>query len=195
MDQKRLDGKRIAILATNGVEQVELLQPRQALDQAGAHTQLIAPESGTIQGWNHDRPGDRIPVDATIKQVSPHDFDALLLPGGVQNPDALRLDADAVQFVRMFASHQKPIAAICHGPWMLVEADAVKGKNLTSWPSLKTDITNAGGAWTDQPVVVDESLVTSRKPDDIPAFNEKMIALFAGARLAKHGARVAGTAS
>ncbi|MGH2390262.1 MAG: type 1 glutamine amidotransferase domain-containing protein [Chloroflexota bacterium] len=195
MDQKRLDGKRIAILATNGVEQVELLQPRQALDKAGARTQLIAPESGTIQGWNHDRPGDRIPVDATIKQVSPHDFDALLLPGGVQNPDALRLDADAVQFVRMFASHQKPIAAICHGPWMLVEADAVKGKNLTSWPSLKTDITNAGGAWTDQPVVVDESLVTSRKPDDIPAFNEKMIALFAGARLAKHGARVAGTAS
>lgn len=179
MDKTRLDGKRIAILATNGVEQVELLQPREALDQVGASTRVIAPEPGVIQGWNHDQRGDRIPVDATIGQVSPHDFDALLLPGGVQNPDYLRQNADAVQFVRMFAANQKPIAAICHGPWMLVEAGAVKGKKLTSWPSLKTDITNAGGVWTDQPVVVDEGLITSRKPDDIPVFNEKMIALFA----------------
>jgi len=195
MNQKRLDGKRIAILATDGVEQVELLEPRQALDQAGAHTQVIAPEPGAIQGWNHDKPGDRIPVDATLKQVSPHDFDGLVLPGGVQNPDTLRLNGDAVQFVRMFAAHRKPIAAICHGPWMLVEAGAVKGKKLTSWPSLKTDITNAGGNWTDQAVVVDEGLVTSRKPADIPAFDEKMIAMFAGAQAGKQGAPVAGTAS
>ncbi|HVC83075.1 MAG TPA: type 1 glutamine amidotransferase domain-containing protein [Chloroflexota bacterium] len=194
MNERQLDGKRVAILATNGVEQVELLEPRQALNQAGARTQVIAPEAGVIQGWNHDERGDRIPVDATLDQVSPHDFDALLLPGGVQNPDYLRMNPAAVSFVRVFSSTGKPIAAICHGPWMLVEAGAVRGKKLTSWPSLKTDIENAGGAWSDQPVVVDTALVTSRKPDDIPAFNREMLSLIAATGAASRPQPVRGSA-
>lgn len=179
MNQQRLDGKRIAILATDGVEQVELLKPRQALQEAGAQAQVVAPNAGSIQGWNHDQKGESIPVDNALAQANPDDFDGLLLPGGVMNPDKLRTVPDAVRFVRAFATAGKPIAAICHGPWMLVEAGLVRGKTLTSWPSLHTDIANAGGQWVDRQVAMDNGLVTSRKPDDIPAFNEQMIALFA----------------
>jgi deglycase len=173
-----LQGKKVAILATDGVEQVELLKPRQALQDAGARTQLIAPKSGKIQGWNHDERGQEIPVDLELRSADPAQFDALLLPGGVMNPDNLRMDQNAVRFVKHFFDAGKPVAAICHGPWMLVEAGAAQGRALTSWPSLKTDINNAGGHWVDKEVIRDQGLVTSRKPDDIPAFNREMIALF-----------------
>ncbi len=156
-----------------------MLKPRQALHEAGAQAQVVAPNSGNIQGWNHDQKGVSIPVDRTLAQANPDEFDGLLLPGGVMNPDTLRTIPDAVRFVRAFAAAGKPIAAICHGPWMLVEAGLVRGKTVTSWPSLRTDIANAGGQWVDQQVAVDDGLVTSRKPDDIPAFNEQMITLFA----------------
>jgi protease I len=179
MNERRLDGKRVAILATDGVEQVELLQPREALQAAGAKTMVIAPYEGTIKGWDVKEWGQEIPVDATISQVNPNDFDGLLLPGGVMNPDKLRVDPAAVSFVRTFFNSGKPIATICHGPWTLVEADVVRGRTFTSWPSLQTDIRNAGGQWVDQEVVTDRGLVSSRKPDDIPAFNRKMIEEFA----------------
>jgi protease I len=179
MNERRLDGKRVAILATDGVEQVELLQPREALQAAGAKTMVIAPHEGTIKGWNFKEWGEEIPVDATLSQVNPNDFDGLLLPGGVMNPDRLRMDPAAVSFARTFFNSGKPIATICHGPWTLVEADVVRGRTLTSWPSLQTDIRNAGGQWVDQEVVTDRGLVSSRKPDDIPAFNRKMIEEFA----------------
>jgi len=175
MAKKDLTGKRVAILATDGVEQVELTEPRQALDQAGARTVVIAPKGGSIKGWQHDHWGDEISVDLTLDQASPGDFDALMLPGGVMNPDRLRMDASAVAFVREFFQSGKPVAAICHGPWLLVEAGVVSGRTVTSWPSLQTDIRNAGGDWVDREVVTDEGLVTSRKPDDIPAFSAKMI--------------------
>jgi protease I len=170
-----ITGRRVAILATDGVEQVELVEPRNALDAAGAMTTLISPKSGTIKAWDHDKWGDEIPVDLSLDQAQVDDFDALMLPGGVMNPDFLRQDKRAVSFVREFFSSGKPIAAICHGPWLLVEADVVRGRTVTSWPSLQTDIRNAGGDWVDREVVTDEGLVTSRKPDDIPAFNKKMI--------------------
>jgi protease I len=175
---KELDGLRVAILCTDGVEQVELQKPREALDASGASTVLVSPKSDTIQGWNHDERGDRLPVDRPLDQADPNDFDALLLPGGVQNPDRLRQIPDAVEFVRSFFERDKPVAAICHGPWMLVEADVLEGEHLTSWPSLQTDVRNAGGEWVDQQVVVSGNLVTSRKPDDIPAFNQAVIELF-----------------
>jgi len=175
MAKKDLTGKRVAILATDGVEQVELTEPRQALDQAGARTVVVAPKGGSIKGWQHDHWGDEISVDLTLDQASPGDFDALMLPGGVMNPDRLRMDASAVAFVREFFQSGKPVAAICHGPWLLVEAGVVSGRTVTSWPSLQTDIRNAGGDWVDREVVTDEGLVTSRKPDDIPAFSAKMI--------------------
>jgi protease I len=177
-----LAGKRIAILATDGVEQVELLKPRQALMDAGAQVDVVSPKQGQIQGWNHDQRGDQIPVDQPLDQANPGDYDALQLPGGVQNPAHLRMMPEAVSFVRSFFDAGKPVAAICHAPWMLVEADVVRGKTVTSWPSLKTDLRNAGGNWQDQQVVRDGLLVTSRKPDDIPAFNQQMIDLFATAR-------------
>jgi protease I len=173
-----LKGRRVAILATDGVEQVELIEPRKALDAAGAITHVIAPKEGTIQGVNHDEKGERIPVDRTLSSARASEYDALLLPGGVANPDTLRTDRNAVQFVREFMLAEKPVAAICHGPWLLVEADAVSGRTITSWPSLKTDISNAGGRWVDLPVVVDEKLITSRKPDDIPAFNAAIVKEF-----------------
>ena len=173
-----LKGRKVAILATDGVEQVELVEPRKALDAAGAVTHLIAPQEGAIQGMNHDEKGDMLPVDRALAQVRAAEYDALLLPGGVKNPDTLRTIPAAVQFVREFMLSEKPVAAICHGPWMLVEADAVSGRTLTSWPSLKTDIGNAGGRWVDQAVVVDEQLVTSRKPDDIPAFSATIVREF-----------------
>jgi protease I len=179
MADRSVQGKRVAILATDGVEQVELTEPRKALDEAGAKTTVISPKSGTIKGWQHDHWGDEIPVDLSLDQARPDDFDALMLPGGVMNPDRLRQDQRAVRFVRSFFEAGKPVASICHGPWMLVEAGVVQGKTLTSWPSLQTDIRNAGGDWVDREVVTDEGLVTSRKPDDIPAFNRKMIEEFA----------------
>ncbi|GAC1653170.1 MAG: type 1 glutamine amidotransferase domain-containing protein [Gemmatimonadaceae bacterium] len=173
-----LKGKRIAILATDGVEQVELLEPRKALDAEGATTELISLKPGAIQGMIHGEKGDRLPVDRTLADVSAGDYDALLLPGGVANPDALRTDRKAVNFVRSFVESDKPVAAICHAPWLLIEADVVRGRTLTSWPSLKTDISNAGGRWVDHEVEVDQRLVTSRKPADIPAFNRAMIREF-----------------
>ncbi|TMK92884.1 MAG: type 1 glutamine amidotransferase, partial [Actinobacteria bacterium] len=174
-----LKGKRVAIVATDMVEQVELLEPRKALEEAGAKTDLISIEPGEIQGFNHYDKGDRIPVDKTIEEASANEYDALLLPGGVGNPDTLRMDENVVSFVRDLFEHGKPVAAICHAPWTLVEAGVVRGRTLTSWPSLQTDVRNAGGTWVDQEVVVDQGLVTSRKPDDIPAFNAKMIEEFA----------------
>jgi protease I len=175
--EEKLVGKRIAILATDGVEQSELLEPRKIFDLEGAKTVLVSLKSGKIQGFKHQDKGEMIQVDLTIDAASAQDFDALVLPGGVANPDALRTNPKVVEFVKAFVSEQKPIAAICHGPWTLIEANGVSGKTITSWPSLKTDLTNAGAKWVDQEVVVSGNLVTSRKPDDIPAFAEKMIAL------------------
>jgi len=177
--QMQLQGKRVAILATDGVERVELLEPRKALDEAGARTVVVSPKTGKIKGWDHDKWGDDIAVDQSLDSVRAEDFDALMLPGGVMNPDHLRQNLRAVQFVRSFFDVGKPVAAICHAPWMLVEADVISGRTVTSWPSLRTDIRNAGGEWVDREVVTDEGLVTSRKPDDIPAFNRKMIEEFA----------------
>ena len=175
----KLDGKTIAILATDGVEQVELVEPRQALEEAGATTELVSLDEGEIQGFNHLDHGDKLKVDRKVSDASADDYDGLLIPGGVANGDFLRADEDAVRFTADFARAHKPIAAICHAPWVLVEAGVVKGRKLTSWPSLQTDIRNAGGNWVDEQVVVDQGLVTSRKPDDIPAFNDKMIEEFA----------------
>ena len=173
-----LEGKRVAIIATDGVEQAELVDVRKALDAAGAETVLVSPKADSVQAFKHHDKGDRFPVDMTLADAKPTDFSALYLPGGVANPDALRLEPKAVQFVREFMAADKPVAAICHGPWLLVEADAVAGRKLTSWPSLKTDIRNAGGEWVDEPVCVDGDLITSRKPDDIPVFNKRIIAEF-----------------
>lgn len=174
-----LKGHRVAILATDGVEQVELVEPRKALDDAGAVTELVSLEAGKIQAFNHLDKGDRFEVDASLEDAQAAQYDALVIPGGVANPDALRLDPRAVQFVREFMVADKPVAAICHGPWLLIEADAVAGRTLTSWPSLKTDIRNAKGEWVDKEVVVDEKLVTSRKPADLPAFNAAIVREFA----------------
>jgi protease I len=173
-----LKGKRVAILATDGVEQVELTDVRKALDEAGAETVLVSPKADSIQAFKHHEKGDRFPVDMILADAKPTDFAALYLPGGVANPDALRMDQKAVQLVREFMATDKPVAAICHGPWLLVEADAVAGRKLTSWPSLRTDIVNAGGEWVDEAVCVDGDLITSRKPDDIPAFNKRILAEF-----------------
>jgi protease I len=173
-----LSGKRIAILVADGFEQVELTDPKKALDEAGAKTEIISPMHGEVQAWNHFEKGKKFHVDVDLNSADPHLYDALLLPGGVANPDQLRVIPLAVQFVRTFFEDHKPVAAICHGPWMLVEADVVKGRTLTSWPSLKADIRNAGGNWVDQEVVSDNGVVTSRRPGDIPAFNSRMIELF-----------------
>lgn len=178
MDQG-LKGRKVAILATDGVEQVELLDPKAALEKAGAITEVIALKAGTIQGMHHDEKGDAIPVDRVLADVSPADYDALLLPGGVANSDKLRADRRAVNFARDFFERDKPVAAICHGPWLLVEAGVLKGRTITSWPSLRTDIENAGGSWVDSAVQADQKLVTSRKPEDLPQFNAKMVQTFA----------------
>jgi protease I len=177
-----LRGKRIAFLATHGVEQVEYTEPRAAVEQAGAEVDLVAPEPGTIQGFKHLDKGDTFPVDVTAADADPDRYDGLVLPGGVANPDFLRTNPDAVRFVRAFFEQGKPVGAICHGPWTLVEADVVRGRTLTSWPSIRTDIRNAGGTWVDEEVCTDRGLVTSRKPDDIPAFNAKLIEEFAEGR-------------
>jgi protease I len=170
-----LHGKRIAILATDGFEQVELTEPRKALDKAGATTEVIAPKSGEIKGWKTKDWGDTVKVDKTLDQAKPQDYDALLLPGGVMNPDHLRMEPKAVQFVKDFVATGRPVAAICHGPWTLVEAGVVKGKTFTSWPSLKSDLKNAGANWVDKEVATDGQFISSRKPDDIPAFSKALI--------------------
>ena len=175
----KLDGKKIAILVANeGIEQVELTEPRKALEEAGAEVELLALETGQAQAFEHLDKADTFEVDRAVADADAGDYDGLMLPGGVANPDALRMDDDAVKFVKAFFDAGKPIAAICHAPWTLVEADVVRGRKLTSWPSLQTDIRNAGGEWVDEEVVVDQGLVTSRKPDDLPAFNAKMVEEF-----------------
>lgn len=175
----QLEGVRVAILATDGFEQVEMTEPRKALDAAGAKTVLIGPQGKKeIRGFNHHDPGDTFKTDATLDAVRPEEFDALLLPGGVANPDELRTIPEAVEFARAFVDSHRPVGAICHGPWLLVEADVVKGRTVTSWPSLKTDLTNAGAKWVDREVVSDDGITTSRKPDDIPAFSAKLLEEF-----------------
>jgi protease I len=171
-------GKRVAILATDGVEQSELADVRKALDESGARTEIVSPKGDSIQAFRHHDKAETHKVDTPLETARSADYAALYLPGGVANPDALRMDDKAVQFVREFMVADKPVAAICHGPWLLVEADAVRGRKLTSWPSLKTDIRNAGGEWVDEPVSVDERLITSRKPDDIPVFAKRLLKEF-----------------
>lgn len=183
---EKLTGKTIAILATNGFEQSELEEPRKALEAAGAQTRVVSIEEGQIRGWRHTDWGNSVPVDVTIERANPDDYDGLVLPGGVINPDKLRMDPGAVDFVRSFVQSGKPIAAICHGPWTLINAGGVRGRKVTSWPSLQVDLENAGAEWVDQQVVVDQGLITSRKPDDLPAFNRKMIEELAEGR---HGRR------
>jgi protease I len=182
MKDSKLNGLKVAILATDGFEQSELTEPRKALEAAGAHTEIIAPKEGRVRGWNHKEWGQEVKVDRKLDGADPNSYDALVLPGGVMNPDTLRTIPKAVAFVRSFFEAGKPVAAICHGPWTVVESGQAKGHRMTSWPSLKTDIKNAGGEWVDEEVVVDGKLVTSRKPDDLPAFNREVIKLFAGAR-------------
>ena len=172
---RNLNGKRVAILATDGFEQAELIEPKRALEEAGAQTTVVSLKSGEIKGWNEKDWGESIAVDKTIDEISADEFDALMLPGGVMNPDKLRMNEAAVSFARDFIESGRPVGAICHGPWLLAEADVIDGRRMTSWPSLRTDLTNAGATWEDSEVVVDEGLVTSRKPSDIPAFNRKLI--------------------
>jgi len=179
MATKVLSGRKIAFLATDGFEQIELTEPWEKLKEAGAEVFLISPKLGKIQGMHHDKSGDSFSVDKKAEDASVDDYDGLVLPGGVFNPDALRLDKPSVQFVRDFFKNAKPVAAICHGPWTLIEAGVVDGRKLTSWPSLKTDLENAGAEWVDEPCVCDEGLVTSRSPDDLQAFCEKAIEEFA----------------
>ena len=176
---------KIAILATDGFEQVELTEPVKALKSASAQVVVIAPQAGRIQGMNHHEKGDKVAVDHDLTSVSADTFDALVLPGGVANPDTLRTNPQAVAFVKHFVQANKPIAAICHGPWTLIEADGVRGHRMTSWPSLRTDLKNAGATWEDKPVIVDGNLVTSRKPDDLPDFCREMLQLFGAARTQK----------
>ena len=171
----KLDGRNVAILATDGVEQVELTEPLDALENEGANVTLISLESGEFQGFNHTDKGDTFTAEKAVADADAGDYDALVLPGGVHNPDALRMDEDAVGFVRQFFDDSKPVAAICHAPWTLIEADVVRGRKMTSWPSLQTDLRNAGANWVDEEVVVDEGFVTSRNPDDLPAFTDKMV--------------------
>jgi protease I len=184
-----LRNKRVAALVENGFEQSELVEPKKALEQAGAKVDIVSPQKGRVKAWQHTQWGDELNVDRQLDEARADDYDALLLPGGVMNPDKLRSNQKAVQFVKAFVDNRKPIAAICHGPWTLIEAGAVRGKTITSWPSLQTDLRNAGANWVDQECVNDHGLVTSRKPDDIPAFNRKMIEEFAEGRHANAGER------
>ena len=180
--ERKLDGKKVAILVTDGFEQVEMTKPREALDEAGAETKIVSLTPGKIQGMHHADKADKFDVDLTLDEARPEEFDALLIPGGLMNPDALRSNEDALEFTRHFFREGKPVAAICHGPWVLIDAGIVRGRTLTSWPAIKTDVKNAGGKWVNEEVVVDNGLVTSRKPDDIPAFNKKMIEEFCEGR-------------
>lgn len=179
---RKLDGKKVAILVADGFEQVEMTKPRKALDEAGAETKIVSPKSGKIQGLRHADKGEKFDVDITLDEARPQEFDALMIPGGLFNPDELRANEDALEFTRHFFEEGKPVAAICHGPWVLIDAGVVRGRALTSWPHIRTDVENAGGKWVDEEVVVDNGLVTSRRPDDIPAFNEKMIEEFSEGR-------------
>lgn len=179
---EQLNGLNVAILITEGFEEVEMVKPREALNEAGAKTSIVSNKPSTVKAWRHTEWGDEHPVDVNLDHAQAQNFDALLLPGGVMNPDKLRMDPKAVAFVKSFFDQHKPVAVICHGPWTLIEAGAVSGRRITSWPSLKTDLRNAGARWVDEEVVVDGNLVSSRKPDDIPAFNREMIKTFAGAR-------------
>jgi protease I len=188
----KLKGKKIAILAADMFEQVELMEPRKALEAEGAETEIVSIHDGEIQGFNHFDPADKVKVDRTVEEVGVDDYDGLLIPGGVGNPDQLRGDENAVSFTREFGESGKPIAVICHGPWMLVESGLARGRTVTSWPTLQTDIQNAGGEWVDKEVVVDGGIVTSRKPDDIPAFNKKMIEEFCEG---KHDRRTVSTST
>src|SRR3954454_5231349 len=185
-----LKGKKIAFLAAEGVEQVELTEPWKAVEQAGGTPQLISVEDGEVQAFNHLDKADTFPVDRTVKEADASDYDGLVLPGGVANPDFLRTDEDAVGFVRAFFEQAKPVGVICHGPWTLVEAGVVRGRTLTSWPSLKTDLENAGAHWVDEEVHVDEGLVSSRNPDDLPAFCAKIVEEFAEGKHAGQAASV-----
>ena len=179
---QRLNGRRVAVLATDGFEQAELTKPVEGLRAEGAEVEVVSPKSGQIQGYNHQEKGDKTTVDRRLSEAKPTDYDALVLPGGVINPDALRLEPEAIAFVRSFVQSGKPIAAVCHGPWTLIDAGGVRGRKMTSWPSLKADLTNAGAKWVDEPVVVDGPLVTSRKPDDLPAFVAKIVEVLEGAK-------------
>jgi len=188
MAKKNLNGKKVAILVDQGFEQVELIKPRKALDNAGAETKVVSPQEGEVRGWNIKKWGRSIAVDVPLESADPSEFDALLLPGGVMNPDKLRMNPKAVEFVKHFIDANKPVAAICHGPWTLIEAGGVQGRTITSWPSLQTDLRNAGANWVDQEVATDKGLVTSRKPDDIRAFNKKMIEEFGEGAQARRAA-------
>lgn len=173
-----IKGLKVAILVADGFEQSEMTDPRKALQDAGATALIVSPVKGKVKGWKAKNWGDEFPVDKDLASTSPDEFDALLLPGGVSNPDTLRMDPKAVSFVKHFVDQQKPIAAICHGPWTLINAKATKGKTMTSWPSIQVDLVNAGAHWVDQEVAIDGNIITSRKPDDIPAFNKAMISMF-----------------
>jgi protease I len=175
---RKLEGKKVAILVADGFEQVEMTKPRAALDEAGAETKIVSTKSGQIQGMHHADKGDKFDVDLTLDEARPEEFDAIMIPGGLMNPDELRGTPEALAFVKHFFEEGKPAAAICHGPWVLIDAGLVRGRTLTSWPNIQTDVKNAGGKWVNEEVVVDNGLVTSRKPDDIPAFNKKMIEEF-----------------
>ncbi|MEN3363209.1 MAG: protease [Burkholderiales bacterium] len=188
MAHDNLNGLNVAILVTDGFEQVELSRPRKALDEAGATTKIVSPKDERVRAWNFINWGDELQVDVPLDQAKPEQFDALLLPGGVINPDALRMQPKAVAFAKAFFDANKPVAAICHGPWTVIETGAARGRRMTSWPSLKTDLKNAGADWVDQEAVVDHGLVTSRSPDDIAAFNREMIKLFGEARGRRHAA-------
>ena len=183
---KQLEGKRVAFLFTEGVEQVELTDPLDAVHKAGADVDLVSLEAGSVQMFNHLDKGDTIKANLAVSDADPSDYDGLVVPGGVANPDQLRTDTDAVRFVRGFFEQDKPVGIICHGPWVLVEADVARGRKVTSWPSLKTDLRNAGAEWVDQEVVVDNGLVTSRKPDDLPAFCAKVVEEFVVGRRRQH---------
>jgi deglycase len=185
----KLQGKRVAFLATDMVEQVELTEPWKAVEDAGATPELVSLKEGEIQGFNHYDKADTFRVDRTVEEASADDYDALVIPGGVGNPDTMRMDENAIEFTRQFFEQGKPVGVICHGPWMLVEAGVVRGRKVTSWPSLRTDIRNAGGDWVDQEVVVEQGLVTSRKPSDLPAFNEKIVEEFAEGRHEEQAAK------
>jgi protease I len=185
MMNNSLNGKRVAILVENGFEQVELTEPKKALEEAGAQTFIVSPRPGKVKGWYNEEWADEFPVDQPLESANPADYDALLLPGGAMNPDKLRMNKQAVQFINSFFDEQKPVAAICHGPWTLINAGVVRGRTVTSYPSVELDLRNAGANWVDQEVVVDNGLVTSRNPKDIPAFNDKMIEEFAEGRHTK----------
>lgn len=181
---QELQGMKVAVLVADGFEQSEMTEPKKALEEAGARVDIVSPQHDEVKGWRHKEWGDSFEVDVPLAEARAQDYDALVLPGGQMNPDNLRIKPEAVEFARQFSDSGKPVAAICHGPWLLVETGAIKGRTVTSWPSIRTDLINAGANWVDEEAVVDRGLITSRKPDDIPAFNRRMIEEFSGSRQA-----------